>query len=79
MTSWKKEIKIYKDKIIHCTLTESEMAIEFDNGFGCSEGKPFTAWSKYWVYFPVVYDGAEWISRVPRNPCDKSMGHVGGE
>lgn len=52
---------------------------EFDGGFGCSEGCKFTAWGELYVYFPVVYDGSEWISFVPRNPCLVATSHVGGE
>ena len=81
MTTWRKKIKeiAHEDKIIACTLTDEEMDIEFSNGFGCSEGKPFTAWSEKYVYFPVVYDGAEWVGRAPRNPCKQVTEHQGGE
>ena len=51
----------------------------FDNGFGGSEGPSFTAWGEKWVYFPIVYDGAEWIGHAPRNPCEIAMDHQGGE
>lgn len=51
---------------------------EFDNGYGGTEGEPFTAWSDSRVYFPVVYDGSEWVESAPRNPCDEVMEHVGG-
>jgi len=52
---------------------------EFDGGYGGSEGCSFTAWGGKYVYFPTVYDGAEWISFVPRNPCLQATRHVGGE
>ena len=61
------------------TLTEDELAKEFDNGYGASEGKPFTAWTAKSVYFPVVYDGAEWVSGVSRNPDGKPTSHVVGK
>ena len=51
---------------------------EFDSDYGCMEGHPFTAWSKTRVYFPVDYDGAEWVGSVPRNPCDEVTEHMGG-
>lgn len=79
MTTWRKEIALHKDTIIKCTLSEAELDIEFDDGFGGSEGKHFTAWSEKYVYFPVVYDGSEWVGRAPRNPCDEACSHVGGE
>ena len=83
MATWRKLIKDAigdnGDVLIGNTLLESEMDVEFDDGYGGSEGIPFTAWSKDRVYFPVVYDGAEWVSSVPRNPCTKASGHCGGE
>ena len=78
--SWKEllEDKFDDDELIANTLSNEEYNRPFDDGFGGPEGKPFTAWSKEWVYFPVCYDGAEWVERVPRNPCDVPTEHVGG-
>ena len=59
-------------------LTE-ELLKEFDGGFGCSEGEPFTLWTTNRVYFPVVYDGAEWCASVSRNPDGKPTYHIGGQ
>ena len=80
-TTWKEEIEEMAngDKIISCTLTDEELNAEFDDGFGGHEGLPFTAWGEKYVYFPVVYDGSEWVGRAPRNPCDEACDHVGGE
>ena len=50
------------------TLTEEELDIIFDCGYGTSEGVAFTLWTKKRVYFPTVYDGAEGVDSVPRNP-----------
>ena len=60
------------------TLTEEEMNREFDSGYGGTEGAYFTAWGDKYVYFPICYDGAEWVGTAPRNPCDKKMAHQGG-
>ncbi len=81
MENWKKMIAEVAgdDKIIACTLTEEELLQKFDAGFGGSEGKPFTAWSEKYVYFPIVYDGAEWVGKAPRNLCDEATKHQGGE
>lgn len=79
MANWKKLLGKDFDDILECTLTDEELLVEFDNGYGGAEGMPFTAWSEDYVYFPVVYDGAEWVGRVPRNPCDKVTYHHGGE
>ncbi len=81
MANWKRLINEAKqdDEIIFCTLSDDELIAEFNDGFGGSEGKSFTAWGKKYVYFPVVYDGSEWVGRSPRNPCKEVTEHVGGE
>lgn len=60
------------------TLTKAEMEKDFDSGFGGIEGAPFTAWSANTVYFPVKYDGAEWVGSVSRNPDGEPTQHQGG-
>lgn len=60
------------------TLTEEEMDIEFDNGFGGTKGLPFTAWTDEFVYFPICYDGAEWCGSIARNPDGNPTSHQGG-
>ena len=84
-SSWHKLLQIaasdHGDKIeeiVH-TMTEEELHKEFDDGFGRTEGCAFTAWGKDWVYFPLVYDGAEWVGSAPRNPCDIKLKHQGGQ
>ena len=85
-TTWRKllvgameETKDSFADIESSTLTEGELDTEFDNGYGLSEGVPFTVWTKNHVYFPAVYDGAEWVAAVPRNPNGHATNHVGGE
>jgi hypothetical protein len=66
-----------------CTLSEEGLRAEFDywpNGqefANDTKGAPFTAWGERWVYFPLVYDGEEWVGHAPRNPCDIAMDHQG--
>lgn len=86
LTNWKKlitkEMKHNKDSwnnMEHCTLTKKELLKQFDDDYGSSKGDSFTLWTKKYVYFPAVYDGAEWCASVRRNPCDISKSHVGGE
>lgn len=67
------------DDVVACTLSEEELDMAFDSGYGGSEGKHFTLWTAKRVYFPAVYDGAEWCESVPREPCDEATAHVGGE
>jgi len=80
MTTWRKLIKSVADgdEIIFNTLSEEDLDTEFDNGFGGVEGLPSTAWSERYVYFPICYDGAEWVGRAPRNTCEEVTHHVGG-
>lgn len=61
------------------TLNDFELDEEFNDGYGSAEGKPFTIWTKNTVYFPAVYDGAEWVAWVSRNPDGKPTHHIGGE
>ena len=60
------------------TLTEADMNNEFDSGYGGTEGAPFTAWSAKTVYFPICYDGSEWVGSVSRHPDGKPTDHQGG-
>ena len=86
MTTWRNLILMslkadgesWKD-IESCTLTDSELDISFDNGYGGSEGLPFTVWTKQRGYFPLVYDGAEWVGSVSRHPDGKPTPHQGGQ
>jgi hypothetical protein len=85
MTTWKElfdEIfeetgDTFENTII--TLTPEEMVKKFNCGYGSAEGVPFTGWSEKYVYFPCVYDGAEWIGYVSRNPDGKPTNHIGGQ
>lgn len=86
MTNWRELILKAMERsgesledIISNTLTEQEMDVKFNCGYGGSEGLPFTAWTKKRVYFPAVYDGSEWVESVSRNPDGKATHHVGGE
>ncbi len=64
--------------VVHCTLYDEILDVEFDDGFGATEGKPFTLWTTNRVYFPRCYDGAEGVASVPRNPCNEVTEHIGG-
>ena len=80
MATWRELIKdtLDGDSLIECTLTDEELDVEFDDSYGIYEGKPFTAWSKEYVYFPVGYDGSESVGRAPRNPRNEICEHFGG-
>lgn len=51
---------------------------QFADGYGSTEGLPFTLWTVKRVYFPVCYDGSEWVESVPREPNGEATEHVGG-
>lgn len=65
-------------KDLYINIDSKELKRKFDTGMGAIEGVPFTAWSKNWIYFPAVYDGKEWVAKVPRHPCDIKTEHIGG-
>lgn len=89
MTTWRAELEAvmqedgetWADMVAYAPPgPEAEVFdVEFDDGYGGHNGPRFTVWTKKRVYFPVVYDGAEWVSSVPRDPCDECTAHVGGE
>ena len=60
------------------TMSEAEMDVMFYSGFGGVDGIPFTVWTHDWVYFPMCYDGSEWVGSVARNPNGEPTGHQGG-
>jgi hypothetical protein len=85
MDCWKnmlmKEMELYGetlDDIVYNTMTEDDMNKMFDNGYGGEEGCIFTVWTEKSVYFPICYDGAEWVGRVSRNPDGVPTRHLGG-
>lgn len=85
-TTWRKELEEILsrcnetwDDIVASTLTLDQLDTEFDDGFGSSNGCPFTVWTTNRVYFPAVYDGSEWIASVSRNPDGNPTNHIGGE
>lgn len=65
----------FDDLVIN--IPEGELDRKFDNGLGNPEGSCFTAWGPQYVYFPLCYDGSEWVGYAPRNPCEKMMEHQG--
>ncbi len=87
LTTWRKEIKhkmesngeTWNDVVGTAPHDMSWPNATFDSGFGGSEGIPFTVWTHNFVYFPGVYDGAEWADSVPRDPNGVATRHVGGE
>jgi hypothetical protein len=86
MTNWKELIEgAFRDTnetwndVVSNTMTDEQMSKPFDAGYGGHEGCAFTMWTKERVYFPLVYDGAEWVGSAPRNPNGIATEHQGGE
>lgn len=50
----------------------------FDAGYGSTHGRAVLAWTESHVYFPVEYDGSEWLGSAPRNPTAEGQSHEGG-
>jgi len=82
MVTWRElileAIELNNDRFVSWTLTDEQADAEFDDEYGLEEGAPFTAWGDEYVYFPVCYDGSEWVGCAPRNPCDRALSHQGG-
>jgi len=80
--SWKvlleNELDTQNDTLVSHTMTEEEYNEVFDIGYGGTNGCSFTAWGEKYVYFPLCYDGAEWVGSAPRNPSDEKLYHQGG-
>lgn len=52
---------------------------EFDASYGGTKSPSLVAWTADHVIFSVCYDGAEWLSYVPRDPSEKANPtHHGG-
>jgi hypothetical protein len=66
------------DDIESSTLSMEELTLSFDPGYGVTEGCPFTVWTKNTVYFPLCYEGAEWVGSISRHPNGKPTEHQGG-
>jgi hypothetical protein len=66
------------DVVTHVKPGDEVLDVRFDDGYGVTGGPEFLAWSHRFVYFPVTYDGAEWVGRAPRHPDDPA-GALGPE
>ena len=57
-----------------------DLDLKFDAGYGGTCGHSFYAWTEKFVYFPVCYDGSEWVGFVPRGPVTTEIEpqHWGG-
>jgi hypothetical protein len=63
--------------IVERACSDEDWVAEFNDGYGATEGAPFTVWTEERVYFPICYDGSEWIGSAARNPNGKPTDHQG--
>jgi hypothetical protein len=84
-TTWRKEFEVERlhrdddSPVVAVAPDEATLDIEFDDGYGRCEGPAVLIWTEQRVYFPIVYDGAEWLGSAPRNPQPEGQSHVGNE
>jgi hypothetical protein len=85
LTTWRKELTASMayaqdaGPVVAVAPNDPTLDVEFDDGYGGSEGPDVLIWTETRVYFPVVYDGSEWLSSAPRNPQTEGQGHVGSQ
>jgi hypothetical protein len=86
MTKWKTLLEICMNEhgeklndVISYAPTEGKwLDYYFDDDSNVIEGESFTVWTKSRVYFPVQYNGCEWVESVSKNPDGKPTHHIGG-
>lgn len=81
-TTWRQEFERARgddqSPVVAVSPDEAAMDVRFDSGYGGTEGPPILIWTEERVYFPVGYDGSEWLGSAPRNPAPEGQRHVGG-
>lgn len=81
MTTWREQLDAVRESdaiIARAPDVDAVWDREFDDHYGGAEGEAVLAWSETRVYFPVTYDGSEWLDHAPRNPQPGGQYHVGG-
>lgn len=83
ITTWRKQFETARNgdvtPVVAVAPDESVLDVQFDSSYGSSAGPAVLIWTESRVYFPVVYDGAEWLDSAPRDPQEQGQGHVGSE
>lgn len=86
MTTWKQLLELslienqesFEDIVAYSPQDGKWLNYYFDDDSNIIEGESFTVWTKARVYFPVQYNGNEWVESVARNPDGKPTKHLGG-
>ena len=84
MTTWRKlleeEFQIQNDSwknIVMMAPSDGKwLDYYFDNDSNVIEGVPFTVWTKNRVYFPLSFDGSEWVGSVSKIPNGIATAHL---
>jgi hypothetical protein len=74
----KPEWKHIVGKLISWKEAEPFLDYEYDTGYGAPDCQAIYAWTQNWIIFVTQYDGATWVSRIPRNPINCIPGMPGG-
>lgn len=84
MTTWRQALtEAMKEAgdvscVVAVAPSEEAFAVDFDDDYGSMpKGPSVLAWTERRVYFPVVYDGSEWLASAPRDPERRGQEHVG--
>jgi hypothetical protein len=84
ITTWEQELQAEMRKrndpgpVLFRAPNENDFNVTFCPGYGAEEGMPVLAWTEQRVYFPICYDGAEWMGSAPRNYQFEGQEHQGG-
>lgn len=65
-------------KLIDWPTAQPLLDYDYDRGYGSEDCHAVTAWTPSKVIFVGCYDGATWVTSVPRNPQDCVPSMVGG-
>lgn len=82
MATWRELLnEAMREALDHRPITvapsEDVLDVEFDDGFGTPKGPSVLVWTEARVYFPVAFDGVEWMDSAPRHPTREGQPHVG--
>jgi hypothetical protein len=89
LTTWRKELDAARaadvdhppddGAIVAVAPDEALLDVAFYAGYGHAAGPHVLIWTEHYVYFPVTYDGSEWLGRAPRDPQPEPQWHEGKE
>lgn len=66
---------VENEQLLFVAPNKEVLDVVFNSGYGTAEGPEFLAWSENYVFFPLEYDGSEYVGYAPRNPVARTMRH----